>query len=129
MISISSSVKTPKIAIRIFFLFTKCHERKRQSACLSVSKGSCIVYVWKYLNLTWWTIRNNYFRWVNNGRKNSNQKETSLTRAHACFLINLSVSKLLIKNPWSKESAVLWSLNKNKLMWYFFHNKPQFFEW
>ena len=67
------------------------------SVCLSVSEESCVVYVWKKLNLTWCTILNLYFRWINKGRKDSYQNGTSLTRVHTCFLINLRTSKLLTK--------------------------------
>ena len=125
-------------------MFTKSHERKRQPVCLSVclsvylsvclsvflsvSKESWIVYVWKFLTLAWWIIWNLYFRWINKGRKDSHQKDTSLTRVHTRFLISLRSPKLLTKKKKSrnKESVASRPQTKNKLMWCIFHNQSQF---
>ena len=96
------------------------------SVCLSVSEKTWIFYVWKYLNLIWWTIWKLYFRWINKGRKDSFQKGTSLIRFHTRFLISLHAPKLLSDKSWNKESVVSRPMNKNKVMWYFFHNQSQF---
>ena len=101
---------------------TKSHERKKRSVCWWMKK----VELFTFLNLTWWTIWNFYFRWINKGMKDLCQKGTFLTRVHSSFLISLRVPKLLTKKEQNKGSAPSWSLTKNKLMWCFLHNHSQF---
>ena len=83
------------------------------SVCLSVSKESWIVYVWKYLNLTWWTIWN----------LNQEGKKRLISKRHfpdSCSHFFPS-QPATAKNCWqrksqNKESVLSRSLTKNYLI-------------
>ena len=100
---------------------TKGHERKRHSVYLSVSKNSCIAYVWKQFNFIWWTISDESIK-----EEKIHTKSTSLTRVHIHYLISLGAPKLLTKKNRNKESVASRLMTKSKLMQYFFHNPSQF---
>ena len=103
---------------------SKSQSWEKKAACLSVRK--LIVYVFEFDVMN--QLKSLFqIRWINKGRKDSCQEITSLTSVHTRFLISLRTPKLSTKKKSQNEGSVVSrSHTKNKLMWYFSHNKYQF---
>lgn len=103
---------------------SKSQSWEKKAACLSVRK--LIVYVFEFDVMN--QLKSLFqIRWINKGRKDSCQEITSLTSVHTRFLISLRTPKLSTKKKSQNEGSVASrSHTKNKLMWYFSHNKYQF---